>query len=121
MDKLFPLNLAKPTDELKELIKQYPDYPIVVMADETAVCSDFAYTYCSDISFSVGRILDCEAPNTEMVLSDEDSLKERISDYLCDSGEYDDLSDDEFDKIVEEKAKEYEPYWKDAIIICVGN
>lgn len=27
MNKLFPLNLAKPTDKLKKLIKQYPNYP----------------------------------------------------------------------------------------------
>ena len=118
---IFPLNLAKPTDELKELIKQHPEYPIVVMADETAVCPDFGYTYCSSVYFSVGRILDCEAPNTEMVMTDEDQLKDQIADYLCDEGGYQDLSYEEFDALVDEKAKEYEPYWKDAIIISVGN
>ena len=41
MNKLFPLNLAKPTDKLKELIKQYPNYPIVVLADETAYFDDY--------------------------------------------------------------------------------
>lgn len=120
MDKLFPLNLAKPTDELKELIKQYPDYPIVVLADETAYLDDYTYTYCSDIGFGVGRILDCEAIcKDEKVYTDEDDFMEDMGDFL--SEEYPDLSDDELRKLIDEKIAEYDSYWKDVIIIWVGN
>lgn len=121
-DKIFPLNLAKPTTELKELIAQHPDYPIVVLAEESAVCDEFTYTYCSNISFGIGHILDCETPyNNEFVITDEDDLKEHIADSWCNEDKYSDLSDEDFYKLVDEKAKEYELYWKDVVIICVGN
>ena len=120
MNKLFPLNLAKPTDKLKELIKQYPNYPIVVLANETAYFDDYPYTYCSDIGFGVGRILDCEVIcKDEKVYTDEDDLMEDMGAFL--SEEYPDLSDDELRKLIDEKIAEYDSYWKDVIIIWVGN
>lgn len=32
--KVFPLELTKSTEELKKLIAEHPDYPIVVLAGE---------------------------------------------------------------------------------------
>ena len=119
-DNVFPLNLTKSTEELKELISQYPDYPIVVLAAEDAVCADYAYTYCSDVGFGVGTILDCEAVcNGEKVYSDKDDLLEDMIGHLED--EYEDLSDEEFKKIVDKEVAKYDPYWKDVIIIWVSN
>jgi len=118
--KIFPLNLTTSTDELKELIAKHPDYPIVVMAGYDASCPDYTYTYCSSISFSVGMILDCETPYTnEEVMMDEDDFKENIA--YCLGDEYEDLSDEEFDRLVEDTATKYQEYWKDVIIITVDN
>lgn len=120
MDKLFPLNLAKPTDELKELIKQYPDYPIVVLVGDEVAISDYAYTYCSDIGFKVGIILDCEAVcKDEKVYTDEDDFREDMEAYLAE--EYDDISDEEFEKLLNKEVAKYDPYWKDVIFIWADN
>lgn len=40
--KVFPLELTKSTEELKKLIAEHPDYPIVVLAGECANSGDFA-------------------------------------------------------------------------------
>lgn len=57
-----PLNLSKSSDELKQLITENPDLPIVVLVGQYAVLDDYGYTYCSDIHFCIDEILDCELP-----------------------------------------------------------
>ena len=119
-NKIFPLDLTKSTTELKELIEQYPDYPIVVLAAEDAVSDDYSYTYCSDITFDIGTILDCEAIcNKERVYSDKKDLIEDMRIYLED--EYEDLSEEEFDKTVDNEVAKYDSYWKDVIVVYAGN
>lgn len=118
--KIFPLDLTKSTDELKELISKHPDYPIVVIAGEDAACSDYSYTYCSDIRFGVGIILDCEAIcKDEKVYSDEDDFREDMVEYLAEV--YDDVSDEEFEKLVDNEIAKYDSYWKNVIFIYVDN
>lgn len=56
--KVFPLELTKSTEELKKLIAEHPDYPIVVLAGECANSGDFAWMYCASISFGIEEILD---------------------------------------------------------------
>lgn len=119
-NKIFPLDLTKSTTELKELIEQYPDYPIVVLAAEDAVSDDYSYTYCSEITFDIGTILDYEAIcNKERVYSDKEDLIEDMRIYLED--EYEDLSEEEFDKTVDNEVAKYDSYWKDVIVVCAGN
>ena len=119
-NKIFPLDLTKSTTELKELIEQYPDYPIVVLAAEDAVSDDYSYTYCSDITFDIGTILDCEAVcRDEKVYVDKDDLIEDMRFYLEEV--YDDVSEEEFDKIVDNEVAKYDSYWKDVIVVYAGN
>ena len=119
-NKIFPLDLTKSTTELKELIEQYPDYPIVVLAAEDAVSDDYSYTYCSDITFGIGTILDCEAVcRDEKVYVDKDDLIEDMRFYLEEV--YDDVSEEEFDKIVDNEVAKYDSYWKDVIVVYAGN
>lgn len=119
-DTMFPLDLTKSTEKLKELILQYPDYPIVVLVAEDAVCDEYGYTYCSDISFGVGKILDCEAIcKDEKVYSDKDDFIEDMIAYLME--EYAEIPDDDFEKLLSSEVAKYDPYWKDVITICVGN
>ena len=40
--KVFPLELTKSTEELKKLIAEHPDYPIVVLAGEGVRYFSFA-------------------------------------------------------------------------------
>ena len=118
--KYRPLNMfMKQTDELKKLIAEYPDYPIVVMVANEVVADDFyGWWYAPSLSFSIGEILDCEQDvNDEKVYVDRDDVEEDLADILGDSGDYDETTDEEFDKIVQEELKKYEPYWKKVIQI----
>lgn len=115
-----PLNMfTKQTDELKELIAKYPNYPIVVMVSSDVVCDDYyGWWYAPDLSFSIGEILDCAQDiDYEKTYTDRDELKEDIIEKLSCDDENDGLSDDEFNQLVEEFYQEYEPYWKKVIQI----
>lgn len=115
-----PLNMfAKQTDELKQLISEHPDYPIVVLCNYE-VCGDdsYAWWYAPEISFSIGEILDCEQNiNEERTYIDRDDFEEDLSDFLADSGDYDEATDEEFGAIVKAELAKYEPYWKKVIQI----
>lgn len=118
--KYRPLNMfTAQTDELKKLIAEHPDYPIVVMVANEVVADDFyGWWYAPSLSFSIGEILDCEQKvNDEKVYTDRDDFEEDLADILGDSGDYDETTDEEFDKIVQEELKKYEPYWKKVIQI----
>lgn len=115
-----PLNMfTKQTEELKQLITEHPDYPIVVICNSDVVADDgYNWWYAPDISFSIGEILDCEQEvNDEKVYTDRDDFEEDLADVIGDSGDYDETTDEEFDKIVQEELKKYEPYWKKVIRI----
>lgn len=120
-DKIFPLDLTRSTDELKALILEHPNYPIVVLAGEEAVCNDYSYTYCSSIAFGIGDILDCEVPcKNEKVYSDKDDFIEDMTDYLAEMY-YEDMPDEKFEKLVDKEIAKYDPYWKKVICILVDN
>lgn len=119
-----PLNMfTKQTDELKELIAKYPNYPIVVLVDSEVVANDdYGWWYAPEIRFNIGEILDCEQDiNDEKVYIDRDEFEEDLADILGDelseSGDYDEITDEEFDTIVKTELAKYEPYWKKVIQI----
>lgn len=113
-------SLAKNSDELKRLIFENPDLPIVVLAGEDATCDYWGWTYCSSISFGIDEILDCDYYDyDDLVFTDRDSLEEKIADDLCD--EYYGRPDEEFDEAVKRKLEELEPYWKKVIAIYATN
>ena len=116
-----PLNMfTKQTDELKQLINEHPDYPIVVLCSYEVCCDDCSYYwwYAPDLRFSIGEILDCEQDiNDERVYTDRDEFEEDLANKLYDSGDYDEATDEEFEAIVKAELAKYEPYWKKVIQI----
>lgn len=115
-----PLDMfIKQTDELKKLIAEYPDYPIVVMVNNEVVADDtYGWWYAPCLSFSIGEILDCEQDiNEEKTYIDRDEFEEDMYDKYTWDEEYEKLDNFEFDEMVEKKLKEYEPYWKKVIQI----
>lgn len=125
-DIIFPLNLAKSTGELKELIKKYPNYPIVVLAGENASC-DFWWTYCSSLTFEVTEILDCAVPyeDNNLVCDSRDEFSDNLADWLWDKlGGYEnptEIDQKDFEKRLAEEKQKYEPYWKKVIAIYADN
>lgn len=113
-------SLIKETGELRKLILENPDLPIVVLAGQDATCGDYGWTYCSNISFGIGEILDCEFYDYDnIVFTDRDRLEEYISDILAD--EYINGTDEEFEAAVKKEVEKYEPYWKKVIEIRADN
>ena len=118
--KFKPLNMfTKQTDELKALIAEHPDYPIVVLCSyEVCAGDDFVWWYAPCLSFFIGEILDCEQDiNDEVTYVDRDKFEEDLQDRLADDERYENLSDAEFDNIVKAELAKYEPYWKKVIVI----
>ena len=118
--KYRPLGMfLKQTDELKELIAKYPDYPIVVIVNSEVVADyDYGWWYAPEIRFGIGEILDCEQDvDDEKTYIDKDELEEDIEEMLSCDNRYEKLSDEDFNKVVEKELNKYEPYWKKVIQI----
>ena len=118
--KYRPLDMfIKQTDELKKLIAEHPDYPIVVMVGTEVVADDYyGWWYAPCLSFSIGEILDCEQDiNDEKTYTDRDEFEEAMYNKYEDDEEYEKLGNYEFDEMIENKLKEYEPYWRKVIQI----
>lgn len=116
-----PLNMfIKQTEELKELIKEHPDYPIVVLVgSEVAADDDYRWWYAPELKFKIAEILDCDQDADETrVYSDRDDFKDdlayKVENSLDINAEY---TDEEFDKLVDAEYQKYEKYWRPVIAI----
>ena len=119
---IHPLCLSKSSDELKQLIAENPDLPIVFLVGQYAASDDYGYTYCTQIHFSIEEILDCTLPfGDDYVYNDRDDFENALSDYLADCEEYENLSDEEFQTLLDKELSKYEPYWKKVIAITGDN
>ena len=118
--KLFPLDLTTNTDELKRLISENPDLPIVVIAGQYATDGEQSM-FCSDIKFWIEEILDCEVPYMECVETDRVNFEENIEEWLWDEMGGNDrdskLSEAVFEDALKETKSKYDPYWKKVIAI----
>lgn len=113
-------SLTHSSDELKKLILENPDLPIVVLAGEEASGYDFYWTYCSSVSCHISEILDCDYYDyDDIVFTDRDRIEERIKDMLYD--EYYGKPDEEYEKAIKDKLAELEPYWTKVIAIYATN
>lgn len=102
------------TTELKKLIAEHPDCPIAVLC--RVGCSDYAWTYASDIRFEFGEILDCEQEIYDCkIYSDRDDFEEELEEKLWE--ELKPIAEEELQKRLVEELKKYEPHWKDCILI----
>lgn len=116
------LGIVHDTAELRKLIAENPDLPIVVLVGQEAASWDFWWTYCTDVNYGIEEILDCDTPfEHEYVITDRGKLEDYLADYLCDLPKNKGLSDSEFDKLLKEEMAKYEPYWKRVIAIHADN
>lgn len=99
--------------ELRKLIIENPDLPLITFCGEESWDGENAYTqaYCAK-----GEIQ--ELTLYDNVWMDEDQYEEKLSDDLCDEDEYKDLSDEEYNKMIAEKVANTE--FVKAIVIYIG-
>ena len=111
---------GKNSDELKRLILENPDLPIVVLAGEESWDGDHCWTFCSSISFHIDEILDCDFLDYhDCVFTDRGRLEERIEDDLY--NDYHDGPEEEYEAAINRKLQELEPYWTKVIAIYATN
>lgn len=101
------------TTRLRNLILGNPELPILIFCGEEAWSGDWDYTQ-ADVD--EGSIQELTQYNGEWV--DRNDYEARLSDNLCDEEEYEDLSPEEFEKMVKQKVSEAE--FVEAIVIYVG-
>ena len=112
--------LSRQSDELKKLILENPELPIVVLAGEEANCGDYNWMFCSCISFHIDEILDCDYLDyNDCVFCNRAHLEEHIENELYD--EYYEKSDEEYEDAIKNKLAELEPFWTKVIAIYATN
>ena len=120
MKKFREYGLTHKSDELKKLILENPDLPIVVLASDEANCGDWCWQYCFHVSCHLDEILDCDySDNCDTVFTDRDDLEEHIAYELYE--EYCGKSEEEYEKAIKNKMEELEPYWTKVIAIYASN
>lgn len=103
----------KDTTMLRKAILENPDLPLLIFAGEEAWQGEWGYNQADARTHGV----------QELTLfadrwMDRDEYEEVLSDALCDKEEYKDLSDEEWDKMIQQKIAETE--FCQAIVVYVG-
>ena len=115
------LGVIKDATELRKMIADYPDLPIVVMAGEECNTGDYSWMYCSSVHCKLDEILDVHTPyDGETVFTSEDDFEEAVSDGLYNE-ETEKLSLEEYDALVKAEVEKHKPYWKPVIAVYVDN
>lgn len=103
--------------EIIELIKENPDLEIVVMANTQELTDEYGYLLLEKLRIGVADIYN--SPRNETLYFDKEEIVEELREYLSDKEEYAEMTDEEYDKMCEEKAKDY--FYKRAIVIWASN
>lgn len=112
--------LSKKSDELRKLILENPDLPIVVLAGDEANNGEYIWMFCSYIRFCIEEILDCDyVASDDTVYTDRDALEDDIADDLYD--EYSDKPQEEYEAAIQQRLAELEPFWTKVIAIYATN
>lgn len=113
--------LVHDSAELRKLMQEHPDCPIVVLADEESANADYCWTYCSRVRCAMSQILDVVTPYDDetAVFTDKEEFRDAITEAIdCEHPAY---TDRELEEAVEAEFKKYEEYWRDVIAIYASN
>lgn len=109
----LPISLED-TTELRKLIIENPDLPLLFFVGDDAYIDDgyqYSMAYASDAEIQ-------ELTLYSGVWMDKDDYAEKLGDDLAFEEEYKDMTDEEYDKMVDQKVNETE--FVKAIVIYVG-
>lgn len=101
------------TSNLRQLILENPDLPLLIFCGEEAWCGEWAYSQADASSGAIKTLTLCD----DMWVEEEEYV-EWLSDKLSFSGEYQDMSEEEFERMIDQKVEETE--FCKAIVIYVG-
>ncbi len=113
MSKLKDECSLKDTTILRNLILENPELPLLIFCNEEANSGQHHY----ELAYaSKGDIEELTLYNDYWL--DEDDYRDALSSDLCDEEEYRNLSDEEYDKMIDQKVAETE--FVKAIVVWVG-
>lgn len=119
MKALENLEFLHDTAELRKLIIENPDMPLMIFVGQDTYNDEYMYTACTSVKAKVGEVLDCDDQVTEgEIFCDRMEFEDKLRMYLED--EYDG-DDEDFDSFVAKKLSEYDPCWKQTIIVWADN
>lgn len=102
--------------DLKQLITENPELPLVFMASDECGNPDYAWTVAS-AKAKKGILLDAKGPNEEKLYASEDELWEDLDDDI--SEKHGDWTDEEVLEATVEELKKYEDKWIDVIYVYI--
>lgn len=114
-----PTGLMHTGEQLRKLLIEHPNLPLLVFAKDSANSGDYYAMSCTDISAEVGEFLDCQQQyNDCYCFTDRAEFRDEIAENVFFEQE---ITDEELERETERIFAEYEPYWKSCIILTVGN
>lgn len=93
----------KDTTVLRNLILENPELPIIIFCGEDSWNGDYQYCQVSSTNGEIESLI-----LYGDVWLDKDDYREKLADDLCDEEEYKDLSDEEYEKMIDKKVDESE-------------
>ena len=107
--------MSKDNEELRKLIAENPELPLVFYVNNDDLCYDYYSTVFEGCRCRLGEVYMDE----EITYEGLDDIVDEYRDKLCDEDGYRDLPDDEYDKAVEKYVNENIRHYK-AIIVIVN-
>ena len=112
----LPVSL-KDTTELRKLIIENPDLPLIIFCGEESWDGEHDYSSASASKGSIQE-LTLYDDGYDSIWMEKEDYAERLSYELSDMEEYKDMTNKEYDKMIEDKVAEAE--FVKAIVIYVG-
>lgn len=115
--------LVHDTTELRKLIAENPELPIVVLAGEDSWWDQgYAWYFCHDVKVHIDEILDCQLPFGDgYIYNDKEDFEEALWEYLDETEEYGSYPEEVAEAAFQQELEKYKPYWKKVIAIYADN
>lgn len=103
-------------EELRKLIEENPDLPLVFLVPVDDLDDSYGYMAFQNSSCYISEVYFYE----DYYREDKRDVVEYYGDYLADEEEYKDLSDEEYEKVIEDYVDNNVEHYK-AIVVRVKN
>lgn len=119
--------IAEQSNELKKIIIENPDLPILTLVSEEATNPDYGYVLASVRRSEMGEVLDIprkvslKPPTDDKIYTSRYELECDLRDIVADEEEYCYMPEEEFDSYIESRMNDYEEYWQPCIILVVDS
>lgn len=92
-------------EELIKIINENPELPVVFYTDGEGA-GEYTWNFRTNFMVDIQMVYELE----ERIESDEISVRKYLEDFYADNEEYKDLTNKEYEKIIDQKFKEVKQY-----------